>query len=713
MKTQIQNAAFDCLRKGISAIPTGPDKRPLLRSWKQYQENPMLLDEVERFFTHESRLAAVCGKVSGNLECLDFDDPSTLQPFLDLIDQQVEDLRKELFQVQTPSGGYHIIYRCESAIPGNQKLAIGLDGQVRIETRGEGGYFLTCPSPGYTAIQGALIDCPTITFAQREILIASARAFNLQVVKTEQKEPGDSTGESFDHGLDITTLLLKYGWKEAGRTTAGMGWTRPGKEDGVSGVLLETGNFYAWTSNATHLEPNKSYSPWGLFTAYEAGGDFSLSARMLIDQGIATAGEKKEPDETVIKRLAALPLLEFDRALKAEAKKLGVRPAILDKIVQAARKEQETKCSIFFDMIDPWEDSINPSELFNEIRNTVERHIVCSKEASIAATLWTVMTWVIDVVQVAPIAVITAPEKGCGKSMLLFLLGLLTPKTLTASGISPAALFRTIEKYMPTLCIDEVDTFMKENEEMRGLINSGHTRGGAFIIRLVGDNHEPKKFSTFCAKALAGIGKLPDTIMDRAIVLEMRRKLQSETVERLRNADPELFETLKSKLARFADDHREEIRNARPVLPSELNDRQQDNWESLIAIADIAGGEWPEIARAAALKLSGESDTTLTVGLELLRDIKAIFDEKKEDKIGTSSLIDALCLDEELRWANFDKGFPIKPVRVAKYLSQYGIKSSTIRLGKDTVKGYKLSSFKDVFERYLANIKPEQEDPKE
>ncbi len=196
---------------------------------------------------------------------------------------------------------------------------------------------------------------------------------------------------------------------------------------------------------------------------------------------------------------------------------------------------------------------------------------------------------VIDNVQVAPLAVITAPEMRCGKSQLLNLIGRLSHRPLVASNISPAAMFRVIEAHSPTLLIDEADTFFKENEELRGIVNSGHTRQAAYIIRTVGDNHEPKQFSTWGAKAISGIGTLAETIRDRAIILEMRRKLPNESIERLRHAEGGVFECLASKLARFAQDAGVSIERALPTLPEALNDRAQDNWEPLLAIADYAG----------------------------------------------------------------------------------------------------------------------------
>jgi len=386
-----------------------------------------------------------------------------------------------------------------------------------------------------------------------------------------------------------------------------------------------------------------------------------------------------------------------------------MKRAILDKIVQAARKEQETNAGMVFVKVEPWHEPVKPAKLLSGIRTIIQRFVICSKETAIATTLWICMTWLMDVVQVAPLAVIYAPEKRCGKTLLLSVIGKMSFRPLTASSISPAALYRAIEAWQPTMLIDEADACLKDNEELRGIINSGHTRDSSYVIRTVGDAFTPTRFNTWSAKAISGIGHLAATLMDRAITLSLRRKLHNEGVERLRHADPELFSIIVSKLARFACDYREDVRTARPVLPECLNDRAQDNWEPLLAIADVAGGNWPKLARDAALKLSGEADSSSTIGIELLSDIKEVFDMKEVIGISTADLIKALVEDDEKPWAGYNRGNPIKPRQVSNRLKEYGISSKTLRIGVITHKGYKLDQFADVFARYLSE-KPSVEE---
>lgn len=414
------------------------------------------------------------------------------------------------------------------------------------------------------------------------------------------------------------------------------------------------------------------------------------------------AATESVPDSMTeaVERLARLSPLAYDKVRKEEAKILGVRPGTLDVVVKASRKQESDDSP--FEEVEPWHEPVDGAALLDLITATVRRFIICSQETAQAVALWVAVTWFVAVVQIAPLAVITAPEKRCGKSMLLFLIGRLVPRSLMASSISPSALFRSIDAWEPTLLIDEVDACLKDNEELRGLINCGHTRDSAFTVRCVGDDHTPKKFNVWGFKALSGIGHVADTLMDRSILFELRRKLPHESVERIRHAEPGLFNEISSKLARFAEDNSEQVRLARPDLPEALHDRAQDNWEPLLSVATVAGGNWVAIATAAALKLSGSEVAAQSVGIELLADIQELFEHKRVDRISSADLIKELCADDEKPWATYNRGFQIKPRQVAAKLKSYGIHSKTIRVDFTTAKGFELEQFREAFIRYVS-----------
>jgi putative DNA primase/helicase len=154
--------------------------------------------------------------------------------------------------------------------------------------------------------------------------------------------------------------------------------------------------------------------------------------------------------------------------------------------------------------------------------------------ADTAAALWTVHAHALEAAGASPLLALTSPEKQCGKTTTLALLSRLVPRPLLSSNITAASLLRVVDKYSPTLLADETDSFLRDKEELRGILNSGHTRDAAYAVRTVGDEHEPHRFSTWAAKAVAMIRKLPNTLADRSIVIPIRRRTRGEQVERLR-----------------------------------------------------------------------------------------------------------------------------------------------------------------------------------
>lgn len=425
-------------------------------------------------------------------------------------------------------------------------------------------------------------------------------------------------------------------------------------------------------------------------------------------QALAASDPATQPSESeVIAGLALLSPMDYDRTRKEQAKALGIQVKTLDVLVKAARSDvSSNEGNIPFADIDPFEEPIVPAELLDEIVSSIRAYIVLDLDQAYAVALWIAFTWFIDDVDIAPLLLANAPEKACGKSQLLDFISRLSCKALSASNCSTSALFRACELYGPTLFIDEADTFIRENNEIKGLINAGHTRTNAFVIRVTGDNHEPKMFRVWGAKAFAGISlekHLPDATMSRGIVIQLRRKLAHESVSRLRHADNNLFTTIASKLARFSEDYSQKVRSARLVLPDALSDRDQDNWEPLLSIAYCAGEEWFKRAVAAALKLSNSGEKSVSVANQLLMDIQRIFSSKNVTRLSTAGLIAALIEDEEMPWATYNRGKPLSPSQLAKQLRPYDISSKTVRFGhSNTLKGYDLSQFTDAFARYLA-----------
>ena len=231
----------------------------------------------------------------------------------------------------------------------------------------------------------------------------------------------------------------------------------------------------------------------------------------------------------------------------------------------------------------PWEEPVDGAELMTKVVQMIVRYSVLPEGAVTAISLWVIFAHAHDRAVVSPLLSVTSPTKRCGKSTLMSILDGLVPRSLSASNITSAALFRSVEAYHPTLLIDEADTFIKDHDDLRGILNSGHTRPQAFVIRCDGDDHEPRAFSTWCPKVVALIGQLPDTLADRSINISMRRKGPGERTEKLR-LDRLDLEDLQRMAARWVADHGDELRSADPDVPESLGDRAADNWRFLLAI---------------------------------------------------------------------------------------------------------------------------------
>jgi hypothetical protein len=293
----------------------------------------------------------------------------------------------------------------------------------------------------------------------------------------------------------------------------------------------------------------------------------------------------------------------------------------------------------------------------------------------------------------------------------MILLQFLTPRSELAASVSTASIFRFIEAEHPTFLIDEGDSFLFGNDEMRGILNSGHTRAGASVIRVEEVNGErvTKRFSTWAAKAIALIKLPPDTLVDRSIVVRLMRKPKGLRVERLRKRDSDEFKRLRNRAARWAADNDIKLIDDPPV-PDTLHDRAADNWRPLLAIADLAGGNWPALARQAACDVTGvEGDGSLNV--VLLTDVRTAFDANAVMK--SVDLVTALVADPEKPWAEYSRGKALTQRQLARMLGEFGVISVEVHPpGLSHGKGYKRVDLEPAWEAYCPPI-PGQDDPAE
>lgn len=342
-----------------------------------------------------------------------------------------------------------------------------------------------------------------------------------------------------------------------------------------------------------------------------------------------------------------------------------------------------------FEDVQPWPTAVNGAELLSELVSLFERYCVLPDGGAVAVALWALLSWVHDAAYVSPILCVTAPEKRCGKTRVIMVLGVVVQRPASTSNITGSALFRAVQEYGPTLLIDEGDSFLQGKEELRGILNAGHTRPTAYVIRVDPDTLGLRQFSTWGPKAIALIGNLPETLQDRSIVVRMRRRTSTERVAQLRldrlNA---VCEPVRRMARRWANDNLEAVKRLDPAMPDGLDDRQADNWRSLIAIADLAGGDWPHRARRAALLLSGAVLEDASPRVQLLADIRDLFEIRRADRLSSDDIVRHMVSLEDRPWPEWFRGRPLTSTGLARILKPFGIKPKSIRIGTATPKGY-------------------------
>lgn len=356
---------------------------------------------------------------------------------------------------------------------------------------------------------------------------------------------------------------------------------------------------------------------------------------------------------------------------------------------------------------EPWPEPVDGAALLDAIVLQIGRYVVVGTHETRAIALWILHTYCFNVFYITPRLVIWSPVRGCGKTTLVDVLAELTARGMRTSSITPAALFRTVEQLRPTLLIDEADTFVRDDDGLRGILNDGYRRGGK-VVRVVGDKHELRQFNTFGPVSIAGLGKLHDTIRSRSIVIELRRKLPTETTDSFRADRTQHLAVLARQCVRWCADYAETLKTSDPELPPGLFNREADNWRPLIALAEAAGKDWPRLAREAALGLMQDADDELSQDVRLLIDTKSVFDTREVDRIASADLCADLAKIEGAPWAEMKNGKAITPNRLARRLKEFRIVPGTIRIGDETPKGYQRHQFDDAFRRYILAEPPQR-----
>ena len=355
-----------------------------------------------------------------------------------------------------------------------------------------------------------------------------------------------------------------------------------------------------------------------------------------------------------------------------------------------------------------FEGAAEGSKILDDVQSFLRRFVILSSAQSTAIALWVAHTYTFESAAWTPYLNVRSAAPECGKSLLLEVLEFLVRRPWKVDGASPSVLFRKIEAIKPTLLFDELDTTFKGDKEtaqaIRQVLNAGAKYNGT-IARIVGKNRDtPKDFAVFCPKVLAGIGNLPATVSSRALPITLSRKLTAEKVDYLDHDSPEIRAKATELCGRLADWAKKWAASLKqsPDFPDVLSDRQKDGARILLAIADAAGGDWSSRARVVLCEIYGSRPADDTcIGIQLLADVRLIFDEDQLEKMTTTDLLEKLSKVETSPWAEYNHGKPISAVGLSKLLKPFEVYPKNIRMATAVQKGYERNQFEEAWERYL------------
>jgi hypothetical protein len=417
--------------------------------------------------------------------------------------------------------------------------------------------------------------------------------------------------------------------------------------------------------------------------------------------------EAKRREDELLDALAKAKGLDYVRRRKAAAEELEVTARAIDDEVKARREDAQIAPLYGHWIVEPWPEPADGDSLLRDIIKRIRRHVVISHDGALVIALWIMLSWVHDEIAThSPILNINSAEPESGKSTTMGLVAFLMPKCIASVEASEAAIYRAIKRWAPSFCFDEFDSILVDDDKaaLRSVINSGHTRGQG-VLRCIGDDKVPELFPTFAPKAIGMVGrKLPPATLSRCIFVELRRRKRDESIEKFAHTDDNELADLRRRLRRWSIDNQDTLRDAKPSMPEELQNRRADNWQLQLAIADLCSGAegFGEKARSAAIKIEGKSDNR-TDGVRLLADIKALFDADPQAHCMSSAAIVAKLIDDpEKPWAELTSGKPLTQNRLANLLGAYRIISQTVTPpGQKDAKGYYRSQFEEAWSFYL------------
>ena len=403
--------------------------------------------------------------------------------------------------------------------------------------------------------------------------------------------------------------------------------------------------------------------------------------------------------------IARLPVARHAGELDRLAERIGEDAAVL-------REEFDDFLGIASDdgapaATEPWPEPIILAELLTDLSSKISRYVIVKPYQMTAAVLWTAHCWTYDhaVPVHSPMLAPTSAEASSGKSTLISVVGHALPRFKLNVETTGPTLYRYVDQHKPTMGLDEADDIFHRRSDLKPIINAGWTKG-AKIPRQEKINGVwcTVWFDPFTPKLIALLGSnLPAATRTRCIELRMVPKRTDETVEDFEQLDDAEFAVLRRKFARWAADNAAALKAAKPVLPPGLNNRAAANWRLLLAIAELAGGEWPARGREAAIRLT-QTRHKPSYGVRLLAAFKDYFLETSKTFVTSEDMVQFLCRDPTGVWVDYNRGGPVTQRQIALLLDQYEIDPKRLHPTgrKDFGRmGYEAPQFADAFMRYL------------
>jgi hypothetical protein len=435
-----------------------------------------------------------------------------------------------------------------------------------------------------------------------------------------------------------------------------------------------------------------------------------------------TAADQPSPnfasDKETFESLAKLSEPDYDRVRKIRAADLCIRVETLDAQVARFRVglNQDAEDAAFQAILatlhtpEPWPEPVNGAETFRQVATRYSHYLFLPLWAPETISLWSGHAHAFTAFRLSPRLNLRSPEAGCGKTTTLDVIATMVPRPIRTENLTAPTLFRLVDQFQPTLLLDEVDSYINQAEELRGLLNAGNKRGSC-AYRCAGEGNALRAFKAFAPAILSGIGSLPGTLHDRSIIIPLLKAQPGEIANLFNEENLEIETILCRKLARWTRDNFVALQTCNPEMPKTAHNRQADNWRPLFAIAQVAGGDWPDIVTQSFNQLSARDDRDAqSIGINLLADIRQIFLQSRVDRLSSRHLVLLLCSMPGSPWLEAHNNRPINETWLGRRLRSFDIDSRTMWFGDHQAKGYDFKDFKDVFARFLPPLSPGEAD---